>query len=85
MRPIFKELEQKYKDRLQFVELDVDKPETEKQAKTLKISWFYSDHINWFPAVGVFSPKKRKLVKELLGTQKRETYEEAIEKALAAK
>jgi len=82
VRPIFKEIQQQYAGKVEFVELDLDQQASEKTAKRLKILAFYNDHIDWFPVIGVFTGKDHKLVKEILGSKSKEIYEQAIEKAL---
>ena len=87
VRPVLKELETEYQDRVQFVQYDVSKEtikEARQSAKSLGVLSFLDDHEEWYPAVGVFS-SKRKLVKQILGAKPRDAYREAIEKSLALK
>lgn len=86
VRPIFRQLKTDYGVKVKFVELDVSRDvlaESQKTAKTLKISRFLSDTEDWYPAVGVFTGSRKK-IKEILGAKPKEQYVEAIEKALAA-
>lgn len=86
-RPILKDIQSDYADKVQFVELDVSKdtlPESRKTAKSLGVLSFLSDSEDWYPAVGVFSAK-RKMVKQLLGARTKAQYVSAIEKAIASK
>jgi len=85
-RPIIKDIQTEYEDKVQFVELDVSKDklaDSRKTAKTLGVLSFLNDSEDWYPAVGVFSAK-RKMVKQLLGTRTKEQYLSAIEKAIAS-
>ena len=87
VRPIIRELQGEYTNRVQFTELDVSKDclkESQKTAKSLGVSSFLSDAEDWYPAVGVFSAR-RKMVKQILGAKTKEMYKAAIEKAIAAK
>ncbi|MBC7997636.1 MAG: hypothetical protein IAF58_06825 [Leptolyngbya sp.] len=86
VRPIFKQLKSEYSDKVKFVELDVSKDvivESKKTAKQLKISRFLDDTEDWYPAVGVFTSTRKK-IKEILGAKPKESYVQAIEKALLA-
>lgn len=86
VRPIFKQLKSEYQDKVKFVELDVSKDvieESKKTAKQLKISRFLDDTEDWYPAVGVFTSNRKK-VKEILGAKPKDSYVQAIEKALLA-
>lgn len=85
VRPSLNELKEEYGDRVEYVELDVSKDcmkESEKTAKSLHVYNFLQDTEEWYPAVGVFSAR-RKLVKQILGTKTKEMYKAAIEKAIA--
>ncbi len=86
VRPKLKQLEDEYAGRVQFVELDVSKDclkESEKTAKSLGILSYLQDTEDWYPAVVVFSSRRKK-VKELLGPRNITEYRAAIEKAMAA-
>lgn len=86
VRPIFKQLKSEYPEKVKFVELDVSKDvieESKKTAKQLKISRFLDDTEDWYPAVGVFTSSRKK-IKEILGAKPKDTYVQAIEKALQA-
>lgn len=86
VRPLIRELQSQYTDRVNFVELDVSKDtikDSETTAKSLGVSAFLSETEDWYPAVGVFS-SKRKLVKQILGAKTKDKYQEAIEKAIAS-
>ena len=84
VRPIFRQLKGDYGEKVHFVELDVSKDvlaESQKTAKSLKVSRFLDDTEDWYPAVGVFTSNRKK-VKEILGAKPKEQYVQAIEKAL---
>lgn len=85
VRPLVNELEKEFRDKVQFVSLDVtdeaSRKESRRKAKSLGIDNFLSFYEDQFPCVGVFKAK-RKLVKELYGLKDREAYVSCIEKAL---
>lgn len=87
VRPQIMDLQEQYADKVQFVYLDVSqdtREEARKTAQALGISRFLKDCEQWYPAVGIFS-SKRKLVKQLLGTRPKKDYVSAIEKAIESK
>lgn len=87
VRPVIKELEEQYEDRVQFLELDVSKErraESKKTAESLRISGFFADAVDWYPVVGVFNARRKK-VKEFVGAKNKKDYQAAIEKALIPK
>lgn len=86
VRPIFKQLKVEYGDKVRFVELDVSKEvlkESRKTAQELRVGRFLDDTEDWYPAVGVFTGRRKK-IKEILGAKPKEQYVQAIEKALSA-
>jgi hypothetical protein len=87
VQPIIRELQTEYSGRVDFVELDVSKDsikDSQKTAKSLGVSSFLSDTEDWYPAVGMFT-SRRKMVKQILGAKSKDVYKTAIEKALASK
>ncbi|MBU6455526.1 MAG: thioredoxin family protein [Cyanobacteria bacterium REEB67] len=87
VRPVLLELEETYKDRLKVVELDISPEvlkETQKRADELGLKSFLANTEDWYPAVGIFD-KKGKKVKEILGAQPKAKYVAAIEKAMMPK
>jgi thiol-disulfide isomerase/thioredoxin len=87
VRPVLLELEETYKDRLKVVELDISPEvlkETQKRADELGLKSFLANTEDWYPAVGIFDRKGKK-VKEILGAQPKAKYVAAIEKALVQK
>ncbi|HEY9759306.1 MAG TPA: hypothetical protein V6C97_29375 [Oculatellaceae cyanobacterium] len=84
VRPIMKELQDEYHDKVGFAELDATEAvlvETRKKAKDLGISGYFSDAADYVPVVLIFTAN-RKLVKELPGPKTRKDYEAVIEKAM---
>ena len=87
VRPVLLELEETYKTRLKVVELDISPDvlkETQKRANELGLKSFLSNTEDWYPAVGIFDRKGKK-IKEILGAQPKAKYVAAIEKALEQK
>ncbi len=86
VKPILSSLQSEYK-KVEFVSLDTSKeglPDSKSTAKTMGISKFLSENVDYAPVIGVFSAKG-KLVKELVGPKKKEIYLAAISQALSAK
>ena len=84
VRPVMKELEEQYRDRVGFVELDATESvlaDTKKKAKEMGISGYFADAADYVPVVLVFTAN-RKLVKELPGPKSRKDYESVIQKAI---
>ncbi len=85
VKPILSELQNEYKSRVQFVELDTSNDQmasSKTTAKTIGVSKFLNENADYAPVIGVFSAKG-KLLKELVGPKKKEIYTDAISKALA--
>ena len=85
VRPIFDDLENKYKERVRFVRLDVtenkDKQDSRKLAKSLRLGTFFAFYEDTYPCVGIFD-EKGKCLKEFYGFNSREKYVTAINRAL---
>lgn len=85
VKPSVDELEKEYKNRADFVELEVTDSKSTKQArkraKELGVSFFLSFYEDNFPAVGIFD-ERRKCVKEMYGFNKKEDYKAALDAAL---
>lgn len=85
VRPVIKELQTEYGDRVTFAELDATDSvlaETKKQAKELGLLSWMTDVRDYVPLVAFFD-NKRKVVNELLGPKTKKDYKENIEKALS--
>lgn len=85
VKPILSELQNEYKARVQFVELDTSNDQianSKSTAKSIGVSKFLNENADYAPVIGVFSAKG-KLLKELVGPKKKEIYTDAISKALA--
>lgn len=84
VKPILSELQNEYKSRVQFVELDTSNDHmasSKNTAKSIGVSKFLNENADYAPVIGVFSAKG-KLLKELVGPKKKEIYTDAISKAL---
>jgi thiol-disulfide isomerase/thioredoxin len=84
VRPIMKELQDEYRDRVGFAELDATESvltDSKKKAKELGIGGYFSDAADYVPVVLIFTAN-RKLVKELPGPKTRKDYENVIDKAM---
>jgi thiol-disulfide isomerase/thioredoxin len=85
VRPIMKELSEKYEPRVQFVNLDVTddkaKAESKQVAKTLHVAAFFNMYSDTFPCVGIFD-SKIKPVHEVCGFNGKEKYEAYIKRTL---
>lgn len=84
VKPLLNDLQNQYKSRVQFVELDTSNDQIEaskKTAKAIGVGKFLNENADYAPVIGVFSAKG-KLVKELVGPKSKEIYSEAISKAL---
>lgn len=87
VRPILRELKERYGQRVSFAELNTAPAalkDTKKLAKDLGVSSFLADYCDFVPYVGVFNQRK-KLIKELQGPKDKDIYVQAIEKVLAEK
>ncbi|MDP3508765.1 MAG: hypothetical protein Q8T09_12310 [Candidatus Melainabacteria bacterium] len=85
VKPILSELQNEYKSRVQFVELDTSNDQmasSKNTAKSIGVSKFLNENADYAPVIGVFSAKG-KLLKELVGPKKKEIYTDAISKALS--
>ncbi len=85
VKPILAELQNEYKSRVQFVELDTSNDQmasSKNTAKSIGVSKFLNENADYAPVIGVFSAKG-KLLKELVGPKKKEIYTDAISKALS--
>lgn len=85
VKPILSELQNEYKSRVQFVELDTSNDQiasSKNTAKSIGVSKFLTENADYAPVIGVFSAKG-KLLKELVGPKKKEIYTDAITKALS--
>jgi hypothetical protein len=85
VKPLLSELQNEYKSRVQFVELDTSNDQMEaskKTAKTLGVGKFLNENADYAPVIGVFSAKG-KLLKELVGPKNKDIYSDAISKALS--
>ena len=86
VKPILSELQNEYKSRVQFVELDTSNDQmasSKSKAKSIGVSKFLNENADYAPVIGVFSAKG-KLLKELVGPKKKEIYTDAISKALSS-
>ncbi len=85
VRPIIKQLSEKYEPRVHFVNLDVTddraKAESKQLARTLHVAAFFNMYSDTFPCVGVFD-SKNKPVHELCGVNGKEKYESYIKRTL---
>jgi thiol-disulfide isomerase/thioredoxin len=85
VRPILADLENKYKEKVRFVRLDVtdtkDKQDSRKVAKSLRLGAFFAFYEDTYPCVGIFD-EKGKCLKEIYGFNSREKYVFAINRAL---
>lgn len=85
VRPIYNELEKEFRDKVQFVSLDVSDKSTRKEsqrlAKSLGLGGFLSGYEDQFPCIGIFKNPK-KLIKEVYGVKSKEEYAGFIQKAL---
>jgi hypothetical protein len=85
VKPILSELQNEYKSRVQFVELDTSNDQmasSKNTAKSIGVAKFLNENADYAPVIGVFSAKG-KLLKELVGPKKKEIYTDAISKALS--
>ena len=87
VRPILQELEKTYKNKVQFIYLDVTddktKEESRKLAKSLSLGAFFAFYEDTYPCVGIFNSKK-KCLKELYGYHEQDKYTAALDKAIAS-
>jgi len=86
VKPILSDLQSEYK-KVEFVSLDTSKEglsSSKSTAKTMGISKFLAENVDYAPVIGVFS-SKGKLIKELVGPKKKEIYLAAISQALSSK
>lgn len=86
VKPILSDLQNEYKSRVQFVELDTSNDQmasSKSKAKSIGVSKFLNENADYAPVIGVFSAKG-KLLKELVGPKKKEIYTDAISKALSS-
>ncbi len=85
VRPIIKQLSDKYEPRVHFVNLDVTddkaKAESKQVARALHVAPFFNMYSDTFPCVGVFD-SKNKSVHELCGFNGKEKYESYIQRTL---
>jgi thiol-disulfide isomerase/thioredoxin len=85
VHPIIEGLQTTYKSKVHFVKLDItdDKAvqDSRKLAKSMKFDSFFALYEDSFPAVGIFSDRK-KCVKELFGENTKATYTASIDAAI---
>lgn len=85
VRPIIQELEKEYKDKVQFISLDVTNDAqlkaSRKTAKSLGIASFLTNCEDQFPCVGIFKTKDQ-LLKEMYGAKDKQTYVSGLNSAL---
>jgi thiol-disulfide isomerase/thioredoxin len=85
LRPIVKELQQEYGDRVDFAELDITQevlPESKKIAKQLGILKLVPDFGDQVPSVAMCAKERIHLIKELSGPKPKAAYKDLIELAL---
>ncbi len=84
VRPVVKELQQEYGDRIEFAELDVTQSaleEAKKTAKQMGLQRYISDFSDLVPLVAVFNTR-RDLIKELVGPKRKEDYKKVVDAAM---
>ncbi len=85
VRPIIQELEKEYKDKVQFISLDVTNDAqikaSRKKAKALGLTSFLTNCEDQFPCVGIFKTKDQ-LLKEMYGAKDKQAYVSGINSAL---
>ncbi len=85
VRPIVKELQQEYADKMDFAELDITQealPESKKIAKQLGVLKLVPDFGDQVPSVAVCARERIHIVKEISGPKPKSDYKNAIELAL---
>ena len=85
VRPMVKDLQSEYTDRVEFAELDATAnvlQETKKKAEALGVLKVFADVTDYVPIVLIFD-SRRKLFKELPGPKPASEYKACLDKAIA--
>lgn len=85
VRPMVKELQQEYSDRVDFAELDITQevlPESKKTAKQLGVLKLIADFGDQVPSVAICARDRNNIIKEVAGPKPKEEYKNLVELAL---
>ena len=87
LKPIIKNLEENYEDRITFITLDVSSRNAIQESKEIASQYgvdeFFDKNKNSLPKVGIFCPGGKKVENEFLGEINQEVYEKALNELLA--